>query len=90
MAPNYNGIKRNQQVHCDKILEEKLLSKLKSIDTEFNLDLRTLRLVAVAPLSHFGVNTATDVDDRINMSGFENISPEPRHIPKLQSLRCEV
>ena len=52
--------------------------------------MRTLGLVAVAPLRHFGVNTEIDVDDRINMSGFDNISPEPRAIPKLPSLRCEV
>ena len=52
--------------------------------------MRTLGLVVVAPLRHFGVNTEIDIDDCINMSGFENISPEPRAIPELQSLRCEV
>ena len=90
MASNYNGIKRNQQAHCDTILEEKLISKLKSIGTEFNPDMRILGLVAVAPLRHFSVNTEIDVDDRLNMFGFDNISPEPRAIPKLPSLHCEV
>ena len=52
--------------------------------------MRTLGLIAVAPLRHFGVNTAIDVDDRINMSGFENVSREPRAISELQSLRCEM
>ena len=45
--------------------------------------MRTLGLVAVAPLCHFGVSAEIDVDDRINMSGFENISPEPCAIPEL-------
>ena len=90
MASNYKGIKRNQQVNCDTNLEEKLISKLKSMGTEFNLDMRTLGLVAVAPLRHCGINTEIDVDNRINMSGFDNISPEPRAIPELPSLRCEV
>ena len=37
--------------------------------------MRTLGLVAVAPLRYFGVYMENDVDDRMNMSGFENISP---------------
>ena len=52
--------------------------------------MRTLGLVAVAPLRHFGINTEIDVDDRIYMFGFDNISPEPRAIPEPPSLRCEV
>ena len=52
--------------------------------------MRTLGLVVVAPLRHFDVNTEIDVDERINKSGFENISPEPRAISELQSLRCSV
>ena len=52
--------------------------------------MRTLGLVAVTPLRHFGVSTEIDVVNRINMSGFENISHEERAIPELQSLRCEV
>ena len=70
--------------------KRKVNIKTQSIGTEFNPDMRTLGLVAVAPLRHFGVNTEIDVDDRINMSGFDNISPELRAIPKLPSLRCEV
>ena len=52
--------------------------------------MRTIGLLAVTPLRHFGVNTEIDFDDRMNMSGIGNILRELRINPELQSLRYEV
>ena len=62
------------------------------IGTESKPDMRILGLLAVAPLyiRRFGANTEIDVDNRINMSGFENVLHKLRTIRELQSLRCEV
>ena len=52
--------------------------------------MHTLGLLAVILKCHFGVYTEIDVVDRINMSGFQNMSNELRAISELQLLRCEV
>ena len=85
MALMYKGNKRNQHVQCDRILEEKLKSRQKSIGSECKPDMRTIGVLAGAPLRHCGVNTEVDVDFRINMCGIENVLHELRIIPELQS-----
>lgn len=79
--------KRNQQLQFNRILEEKVKSKIKYIGTECKPVMRTIGLLAVTPLRHFGVDLEIDFDDRINMSYIENILHELRINPELQSLR---